>query len=92
MKRLIAAALFVIFGVTGLAVLVAAAQAKPSPMQAQPSAFRPDDLTIATGASGATLEQDYFRATPSTFAASRAFPCRLQLRVFDKTRLAQACH
>ena len=92
MKIVIAAALFIGVGVLGFAALVAIAEAKPSPLQAQASAFRPDDLTIATGAIGATLEQDYFRAPPPSYAAGRAFPCRLQLRVFDKARLARSCN
>ena len=38
------------------------------------------------------LEADYFRAPQAPFAAGRVFPCRLQLRMFEKTRLAQSCH
>lgn len=83
MKELIALALFLAF--------CAAAQAKPAPVEPQQAAFTPDDLTVSTGPAGATLEQDYFRAPQPSYAGARVFPCRLQLRIFDKTRLAQSC-
>ena len=44
------------------AVLGAAAQAKPAPLELRPVAFSADDSTINTGASGASLESEYFRA------------------------------
>jgi hypothetical protein len=44
------------------------------------------------GAAGVTFEQDYFRAPQPAHAAGRGLPCRLQLHIFDKTRLAQWCH
>lgn len=84
MKTLIAIALLFVIGV--------AAQAKLAPVDPQPVAFSPDDLAISTEAPGALLEQDYFRAPPPATAASRVFPCRLQLRLFDKTQLAQSCN
>jgi len=83
MKELIALALFL--------ALCAAAQARLAPIEPQRAAFSSDDLTVSTGPAGATLEQDYFRAPQSSYAGSRIFPCRLQLRIFDKTRLAQSC-
>jgi len=83
MKKFVALALF--FAVS------AAAQAKPAPVEPQPVVFSLDDFTVATGPAGATLEQDYFRAPQPAYAGSRVFPCRLQLRIFDKTRLAQSC-
>jgi hypothetical protein len=82
MKHFIALALLLALG--------AAAQAKLAPVEPQPAAISPDDLAISTGAAGATIEQDYFRTPPET--ARRALPCRLQLRIFDKTRIAQWCH
>jgi len=91
MKSIIAIALFIIMGAAGLFALVAVAQAKPAPVEPWLAAFRPADLAIATGASGATLEQDYFHAPPPFGATGHVFPCRLQLIIFDKTRLAQAC-
>jgi hypothetical protein len=83
MKQLIALALFL--------AVCASAQARPAPFEAQPTAISPDDLTVSTGPAGATLEQDYFRAPQPAYARARVFPCRLQLRIFDKTRLAQSC-
>ncbi len=79
----------------GLAVLLAlgaTAQAKPVPVESQPVAISVDDSAIASGAAGAMLESDYFRAPQPPLAAGRVFPCRLQLRVFEKTRLAQSCN
>jgi hypothetical protein len=77
---------------TLLLALGTVAQAKLTPVEPQPLAISPDDMAVATGAAGATFEQDYFRAPQPVQAAGRALPCRLQLRIFDKTRLAQWCH
>jgi len=83
MKRLIALALFL--------AVSAVAQAKLAPVELQPAAFSPDGLTVSIGPAGATLEQNYFRAPQPAYAGASVFPCRLQLRIFDKTRLAQSC-
>jgi hypothetical protein len=83
-KTLIAMALLLMIGAT--------AQAKLAPVERQLAAISPDDLAISTEAPGATLEQDYFRAPQPATTGSRIFPCRLQLRLFDKTRLAQTCN
>ena len=58
----------------------------------RPVALSTDDTAIDTSPSGATLESNYFRAPQQPYAANRVFPCRLQLRMFDKTRLAQSCN
>jgi hypothetical protein len=84
MKKLIALALLSAFG--------AAAQAKPTPVELQSPTIISDEATISTGPAGATLEQDYFRAPQPAYAGGRIFPCRLQLHIFDKTRLAQWCN
>jgi len=84
MKILITFAMVVALG--------AAAQAKPAPLDPRPISLSTDDAAIATGPAGATLESNYFRAPPQPYAAGRVFPCRLQLRVFEKTRIAQSCH
>jgi hypothetical protein len=84
MRNLTALALFLALG--------AVAQGKLAPVDSQRAAISPDDLAIVTGAAGAALEQDYFRAPESSYAASRIFPCRLQLHIFDKARLAQSCN
>jgi hypothetical protein len=83
MKNLIALATLV--------ALSATAQGKLAPIEPQPATISLDDLAISTGPA-VTLERDYFSAPPSTFTAGRALPCRLQLIIFDKTRLAQLCH
>jgi hypothetical protein len=84
MNHLIALALLFALG--------AAAQAKPTPVEPQPGAISRDALAISTRPAGATLERDYFRAPQPADATGRGFSCRLQLRIFDKTRLAQSCH
>jgi hypothetical protein len=40
------------------------------------------------------LERNYFQAPPQVPVATtrRAAPCTVQMVVFDKTRLAQACY
>jgi hypothetical protein len=92
MKNFIALALLFALGALALIALSAAAQANLAPVEPQQTAVPAHDLAIATGAAGATLEQDYFRAPSLNFAAGRIFPCRLQLRIFDKTHLAQSCN
>lgn len=83
MKALIALAVLLALGAT--------VQAKLAPPERQLVAISADDLTIYTGPSGAMVESNYFRAPPAPLGSSRIFPCRLQLRVFEKTRLAQSC-
>lgn len=39
---------------------------------------------------GAMLESSYFQAPRGTYA-DRRYPCRLQMRMFEKTQLAQSC-
>lgn len=46
-----------------------------------------NDTEVNTGPSGALLERSYFEA-PQQLNVS----CRLQLSVFDKTRLTEACN
>ena len=50
------------------------------------------DSTIPPATECATPEAKYFRAPPSPLATDRLIPCRLQLRMFDKTRVSQSCH
>ncbi len=69
-----------------------AAQAKPAPLEPEPMASSLADVTMVSGASGALLESAYFLAPQPAFAAGRIFPCRLQLRVFEKKQLAQSCN
>jgi len=72
-----------------LLLMSAAAQAKPAPVTPLPViAASPDQIAIATGV---TLERDYFQAPESQFGASRQYPCRLHLQIFDKAQMAQTC-
>ena len=38
------------------------------------------------------LEVTYFNASQSPLAAGRLVPSRMQVRMFEKTRLAQSCN
>ncbi len=75
--------------ITALLVLGATAQAKVAPFEGSASAITFRYSAIAIGPAGALLEAEYFRAPPPL--AERNYPCRLQLRIFEKTRLAQSC-
>jgi hypothetical protein len=52
-----------------------------------PAAMR-NDADITSGISGALLERGYFQAPQQQFNVS----CRLQMSVFDKTRLTEVCN
>lgn len=75
-----------------LLMLQAAAHATYAPVPPQRLTSPPDESAMLVGPVGAMLESDYFRAPPAPTAARRIFPCRLQLSVFDKTRLAKSCN
>jgi hypothetical protein len=74
-----------------LMTLSAAVQAKPAPLNVRPVALSTNDTVIDTGPASSKLEADYFRAPQPPYAAGRVFPCRLDLHLFDKTRIAQSC-
>lgn len=84
-RIVMALALAVALGVEAQAKLVAA-------VDPERAANAPQDLSISTGPIGAVLERDYFSAPQATLMRGRAFPCRLQQSIFDKTRLAQSCN
>jgi len=69
---------------------MAAAQAKPTPVEPMRLTSSTEETSMATGPAGAMLESDYFRAPQRPLTAGRVFPCRLQ--IFDKMKLAQSCH
>ncbi len=69
----------------------AGAQAKVAPQEDVKITIASVEATIPVGGAGAMPEADYFRAPPSPAESSRVFPCRLQLRMFDKVRMAQSC-
>ena len=81
-------------GFLALAALGATAQAKLTPVEPERRAATVslDAVAMTSEPLGAMLESDYFTAPPTPYAAGRVFPCRLQIRVFDKTRIAQSCH
>jgi hypothetical protein len=82
----------VVLGVALLLTLSAAAQAKYAPVETLRPTVPPDESAMLVGPAGAMLESDYFRAPPQPQQhSSDSNVCRLQLRVFDKTELAQSC-
>ena len=78
----LAAALFALGGT---------ALAKPTPVEL-PSAAALSDASIHSGPAAALREQSYFQAPQSSSFAGRVFPCRMQLRVFEKTQIARSCN
>jgi hypothetical protein len=72
--------------------VTAPTQAKPASVEAQSIAISIDDTTIAGRISGAMREQAYFSAPQSPRGSGNVFPCRMQLNVFEKTRLARSCN
>lgn len=85
--------IFAAAGLFALAAFGATAQAKPTPVEPQKLAtLSADDAAMTSEPLGAMLESDYFNVPPVPFAAGRMSPCRMQLRLFDKTRIAQSCH
>ncbi len=71
------------------APLGATAQAMIAPFESQTVVMAFNDSTYSRSA--AQREAKYFRASQSPVAAERNYPCRLQLRIFEKPRLAQSC-
>ena len=86
MKRVLALALIACGSVA--AVLPAAASLTPFQ---QLTFDRPDVVSLHIGPAAAMLERTYFQGQPP--AADRRVPaCTAQMILFDKMRLAQACH
>ncbi|MDO9412205.1 MAG: hypothetical protein Q7T81_06490 [Pseudolabrys sp.] len=68
------------------------ASAKLNPMHQLPF-DQPDVHALHTGPAAAMLERNYFQAPQQPVAANKpAAPCTVQMVVFDKARLAQACY
>jgi hypothetical protein len=67
------------------------ASAKLTPLQQVPF-DQPDVTSLHTGPAAAMLERDYFQAPQQPIVTRRATPCTVQMVVFDKSRLAQACY
>lgn len=74
-----------------LLTLPAVAQASRGPAPEKRLTPSPADWAIFTGPAGAMLESDYFRAPGANLAGSGLFPCRLDLDLFNKTRLTMTC-
>lgn len=89
MKAIMLAAVFLT-----MAALGATAQAKLAPVEhvRLDATVSADAVAMTSEPLGATLESNYFNAPAAPIASGRVFPCRLQIRMFDKTRLAQSCH
>jgi hypothetical protein len=68
------------------------AQAKPTPVETVAVDVLADAAAIHSAPAAALREQSYFQAPQTPAFAGRTFPCRLQLRVFDKTQIARSCN
>jgi hypothetical protein len=81
----------IVFAVTLLLTAPAAAKLTPFDSQKEPL---PDVASVYTGPAAAMLEHGYFQAPPQQQpeTAKRLTPCTVQMVVFDKARLAQACY
>lgn len=67
------------------------AAAKLTPLQQLP--FDQVDVTsLHTGPAAASVERNYFHAPQLPVASRRVSPCTVQMLLFDKARLAQACY
>jgi hypothetical protein len=84
----------------GTAMLLGVLMAPSAPAHAMFAPFEPpkasatffDNAAMTMEPLGASLEANYFRAPPLPAAARRVFPCRMQVFLFEKTRLAQSCN
>ncbi len=82
----------------GLALLLPLAAAAALPASAKLTPFQqlpfeqPDVTALHTGPAAAMLERTYFQAPQLPVAARAIAPCTVQMVVFDKARLAQACY
>ena len=86
MKTAIALAL------TMLASVPAYAKLTPFDSQKEPAT---DVASVYTGPAAAMLEHGYFQAPPRQYqpaSAKQLIPCTVQMVVFEKSRLAQACY
>jgi hypothetical protein len=80
-----------------LALILAGTVASALPASASLTPFQqlpfdqPDVVALHTGPAAAMLERQFFQAPPQ--AADRRVPvCTAQMILFEKIRLAQACH
>ncbi len=81
-----------------LLVPLAFATALPAPARLTPfqqlPVEQPDVNSLHTGPAAASLERNYFQTPQPKPAEARrqAAPCTVQMVMFDKARLAQACY
>jgi hypothetical protein len=74
-----------------LVALSAAAEANYGPAPQKRLTPSPSDWAMFVGPAGAMLESDYFRAPAANVAGDGLFPCKLDLDLLAKTRLAMTC-
>ncbi|MDO8874561.1 MAG: hypothetical protein Q8M24_05395 [Pseudolabrys sp.] len=67
------------------------AGAKLTPLQQLPLE-QMDVTSLHTGPAAASLERNYFQAPQQPVATRAVAPCTVQIVMFDKARLAQACY
>jgi hypothetical protein len=77
------------------ALLLAAtvpASAKLTPFEQEPFDQVSDVNALYSGPAAAMLERRYFQAPPQATVSKRVPACTVQMVVFEKARLAQACY
>jgi hypothetical protein len=91
MQMKTAIAMAICFSAISLAATVPAS-AKLTAFGQQPFDQPPDVTSLYTGPAAATLERRYFEAPPQPAVSKRVLRCTVQMIVFEKARLAQACY
>lgn len=91
MNAITKAANLAVLAAAMVVVLLISAQAKPSPYEPPQSRVARDIAALATTPFDVASERAYFQA-PRPASAQRALPCTVDIVVFEKTRLAQACY
>ena len=82
----------------GLAFLLPVAVAAALPASAKLNPFvqvpfeQPEVTSLHTGPAAATAERNYFQPPQQPVATRAVEPCTVQMVMFDKARLAQACY
>jgi hypothetical protein len=86
-----AIAMAICFSAISLTATVPAA-AKLTPFEQEPFDQVSDVNALYTGPAAAMLERRYFQAPQQPAVSKRVPACTVQMVVFEKARLAQACY
>jgi len=92
MRHVIALLLLLLIGVVALVTLDEAAQANLAPYEPPPAASSPADLAPRNQRGGRNLGGRLFSRAAAGRCGDRRIFLPAAMLIFDKTRLAQACH